>query len=124
RPLSTAFGDDPPTVARLFFFSSRRRHTISKRDWSSDVCSSDLAAGRTVAGPGARLWTNAQSPSMISAVASSQASFVLAETRGQRSEERSCRGRMGIEVAAGKIRDNQTRDAARSATPEETRDKS
>src|SRR5699024_5313403 len=25
-----------------FFFSSRRRHTISKRDWSSDVCSSDL----------------------------------------------------------------------------------
>src|SRR5207249_1750821 len=26
-----------------FFFSSRRRHTISKRDWSSDVCSSDLS---------------------------------------------------------------------------------
>src|SRR5699024_11342327 len=25
---------------------SRRRHTISKRDWSSDVCSSDL--GRTI----------------------------------------------------------------------------
>src|SRR5207249_9224592 len=28
----------------FFFFSSRRRHTRSKRDWSSDVCSSDLAA--------------------------------------------------------------------------------
>src|SRR5699024_11326150 len=28
-----------------FFFSSRRRHTSSKRDWSSDVCSSDLAGG-------------------------------------------------------------------------------
>src|SRR5437868_472836 len=27
---------------RDFFFSSRRRHTRSKRDWSSDVCSSDL----------------------------------------------------------------------------------
>src|SRR5699024_11717854 len=27
-----------------FFFSSRRRHTRSKRDWSSDVCSSDLNA--------------------------------------------------------------------------------
>src|SRR5699024_9307172 len=26
----------------VFFFSSRRRHTRSKRDWSSDVCSSDL----------------------------------------------------------------------------------
>src|SRR5690625_5315602 len=25
-----------------FFFSSRRRHTRSPRDWSSDVCSSDL----------------------------------------------------------------------------------
>src|SRR5699024_11918882 len=25
-----------------FFISSRRRHTRSKRDWSSDVCSSDL----------------------------------------------------------------------------------
>src|SRR5699024_10990314 len=29
-------------VALFFFFSSRRRHTRSKRDWSSDVCSSDL----------------------------------------------------------------------------------
>src|SRR5690349_22989940 len=28
----------------FFFFSSRRRHTRSLRDWSSDVCSSDLIA--------------------------------------------------------------------------------
>src|SRR3712207_9514532 len=27
----------------IFFFSSRRRHTRYWRDWSSDVCSSDLA---------------------------------------------------------------------------------
>src|SRR5699024_11788744 len=27
---------------QLFFFSSRRRQTSTKRDWSSDVCSSDL----------------------------------------------------------------------------------
>src|SRR5690606_39762419 len=27
-----------------FFFSSRRRHTRFSRDWSSDVCSSDLSA--------------------------------------------------------------------------------
>src|SRR5690606_5772553 len=27
----------------MFFFSSRRRHTRFSRDWSSDVCSSDLA---------------------------------------------------------------------------------
>src|SRR3712207_6542395 len=29
---------------RCFFFSSRRRHTRYWRDWSSDVCSSDLGA--------------------------------------------------------------------------------
>src|SRR5690606_39494548 len=29
-----------------FFFSSRRRHTRFSRDWSSDVCSSDLSQGR------------------------------------------------------------------------------
>src|SRR6266568_5555514 len=29
----------------FFFFSSRRRHTRWNCDWSSDVCSSDLAAG-------------------------------------------------------------------------------
>src|SRR5438445_13617777 len=34
----------------LFFFSSRRRHTRYWRDWSSDVCSSDLCRGR----PGTR----------------------------------------------------------------------
>src|SRR5690606_3882442 len=36
----------PPRARRagsLFFFSSRRRHTRFSRDWSSDVCSSDLS---------------------------------------------------------------------------------
>src|SRR6266536_2754939 len=38
----------------FFFFSSRRRHTRSTRDWSSDVCSSDLGSGRAAcaSGPG------------------------------------------------------------------------
>src|SRR5260370_1562462 len=31
-------------MAFIFFFSSRRRHTRFKCDWSSDVCSSDLSA--------------------------------------------------------------------------------
>src|SRR3989449_7352768 len=35
-----------------FFFSSRRRHTRCSRDWSSDVCSSDLPTGAPGA-PGA-----------------------------------------------------------------------
>src|SRR2546421_5804846 len=40
----------------FFFFSSRRRHTRSDRDWSSDVCSSDLtrANGAPVSAAGKR----------------------------------------------------------------------
>src|SRR5438874_6527677 len=32
----------------FFFFSSRRRHTRSLRDWSSDVCSSDLEKSQSL----------------------------------------------------------------------------
>src|SRR5947209_20091667 len=38
--LQRRYGIDP--IDAVFFFSSRRRHTIYWRDWSSDVCSSDL----------------------------------------------------------------------------------
>src|SRR6266511_5814308 len=41
----------------FFFFSSRRRHTSFSRDWSSDVCSSDLASERSRTVP-----TNTQVP--------------------------------------------------------------
>src|SRR5439155_25406909 len=52
-------------VPILFFFSSRRRHTRWPRDWSSDVCSSDLepredaqatarAAGQEIVSAGGR----------------------------------------------------------------------
>src|SRR5215510_109406 len=37
----------------LFFFSSRRRHTRWPRDWSSDVCSSDLTGAAEEVGRGA-----------------------------------------------------------------------
>src|SRR5438105_668658 len=40
RPSSDAL------ISLWFFFSSRRRHTSSTRDWSSDVCSSDLHRAR------------------------------------------------------------------------------
>src|SRR6266511_4987577 len=35
----------------LFFFSSSRRHTRFSRDWSSDVCSSDLAERLDISPP-------------------------------------------------------------------------
>src|SRR5436305_5738478 len=37
-------------LAFFFFFSSRRRHTRCGRDWSSDVCSSDLPAEQLLIG--------------------------------------------------------------------------
>src|SRR5690349_23850704 len=45
----------------FFFFSSRRRHTRSLRDWSSDVCSSDLVTAAD--GDGAEAALGSRSPS-------------------------------------------------------------
>src|SRR5947209_10351276 len=45
----------------FFFFSSRRRHTRYWRDWSSDVCSSDLRSRSTTGKPARQLrsaWTD------------------------------------------------------------------
>ena len=41
-----------------FFFSSRRRHTRFKCDWSSDVCSSDLLRAKGYLESGIGLITN------------------------------------------------------------------
>src|SRR5450755_5191528 len=50
-----------PFAQLLFFFSSRRRHTIWTGDWSSDVCSSDLAVpGAAGDGGGGAFWAVAQ----------------------------------------------------------------
>src|SRR5699024_12098585 len=53
-----------------FLFSSRRRHTRSKRDWSSDVCSSDLlviplAIALTVYTPWPTNWIIADHPAQL-----------------------------------------------------------
>src|SRR5439155_2413784 len=40
--------DNSTRASMFFFFSSRRRHTRWPRDWSSDVCSSDLIVRRVV----------------------------------------------------------------------------
>src|SRR3712207_8582135 len=46
--ISSTMASPPPTPR--FFFSSRRRHTRYWRDWSSDVCSSDLRYSANVTG--------------------------------------------------------------------------
>src|SRR5256884_3478566 len=45
RRTSTPSDSTHESHSLYFFFSSRRRHTRCSRDWSSDVCSSDLALG-------------------------------------------------------------------------------
>src|SRR5690606_41732431 len=78
----------------FFFFSSRRRHTRFSRDWSSDVCSSDLFA--VVWNPGAECAGVRRSGSSTTRV------LVLVEARRRRrSEER----RVGKSVDFGARRD-------------------
>src|SRR5699024_11315532 len=96
-----------------FFFSSRRRHTRSKRDWSSDVCSSDL--GRVVA-PGAQRgderfvrgtpFIQGFTRGVNGHLGASQFLAIGGNRRGgfkfiQRSEERSCRERVKKSVDGG-----------------------
>src|SRR5690606_40706443 len=73
----------------LFFFSSRRRHTSFSRDWSSDVCSSDLRRGvplrlgaaETELRAGDRLLVAASAASLARAKSSSESALeaLLAE---------------------------------------------
>src|SRR5690606_38239428 len=55
----------------FFFFSSRRRHTRFSRDWSSDVCSSDLPVHRPDREGGPPM-TRAAAPRLRGAVSSSR----------------------------------------------------
>src|SRR2546422_1050240 len=78
----------------FFFFSSRRRHTRCSRDWSSDVCSSDL--GGCYREPRGSPAEHARVEEEISGAASVR-SHVRAESVIARSEERrvgkECRSR-------------------------------
>src|SRR5690606_2810695 len=49
----------------FFFFSSRRRHTSFSRDWSSDVCSSDLLNYCFLAYPIRSFWNGDTSSRLI-----------------------------------------------------------
>src|SRR5439155_5264879 len=70
---------------RYFFFSSRRRHTRWPRDWSSDVCSSDLWAGWATSPPGT---TPAASRRAARASPARSSRTTSAGRTGFRSEER------------------------------------
>src|SRR5690606_39886295 len=81
----------------FFFFSSRRRHTRFSRDWSSDVCSSDLGLSDL---PPQLLSQGTALRSLLGqcagAVAVAGLGAVVAAAAGARSEER----RVGKECRA------------------------
>src|SRR5439155_6552665 len=62
-----------------FFFSSRRRHTRWPRDWSSDVCSSDLLSLTATNGPAG---------GSVYLLESTNLAIPLAQWKTNRSEER------------------------------------
>src|SRR2546429_3059490 len=56
-----SIGNEEEYDHAFFFFSSRRRHTRCSRDWSSDVCSSDLSSA-TLAPSSTTFGTSARCP--------------------------------------------------------------
>src|SRR2546421_7381081 len=88
----------------FFFFSSRRRHTRSDRDWSSDVCSSDLVrirlwleAGRRISFPisiYAAATSNSEGASQKPSVRNRTVASVCSEIRSEeRRVGKECRSR-------------------------------
>src|SRR5947207_4658819 len=87
------------SVVRSFFFSSRRRHTRSLCDWSSDVCSSDLghvpnADGEMLAGLADRTANERKSAIIVLAgVADGKVVFVAKVRSEERRVGKECRSR-------------------------------
>src|SRR5207302_4766369 len=83
-----------------FFFSSRRRHTRFSRDWSSDVCSSDLRSRGGASCAGRACATRTSSRSRPRAPSASPLR-TTPRTASSRSEERrvgkECRSRWSTE---------------------------
>src|SRR3989442_14260109 len=95
-------------TSSFFFFSSRRRHTRCGRDWSSDVCSSDLVGstlrytvGEVAASPGrhhrrARVWSAVTgSPPEINPVEGPAANPPPRVAEDQRSSPIACAAAVG-----------------------------
>src|SRR5437016_9258443 len=104
--------DERVRCCRVFFFSSRRRHTRLVSDWSSDVCSSDLSFVVLIT-PGkvdqplySRLWGSGFLPSEYQGVqfrSGKEPVLYLGNPAGISGEigRASCRERVEVPVVAG-----------------------
>src|SRR5207245_7014675 len=91
------FSFDDLCLCFFFFFSSRRRHTRCYRDWSSDVCSSDLGSTWIPTIPPARALLSTYCREAGSAPTRTAARHGAMPCRAVRSEER----RVGEECGCG-----------------------
>src|SRR5207302_4303752 len=88
----------------FFFLSSRRRHTRFSRDWSSDVCSSDLVAALLDADPQHRVarqpsarrpWKTESCPRLVGVPVTMDPSALLERRSEERRVGKECRSRGG-----------------------------
>src|SRR2546429_9639283 len=68
----------------FFFFSSRRRHTRCSRDWSSDVCSSDLVCAAALAIEAELLWRSQSPRTSMAGTLGNTTNWSLRKLRGAR----------------------------------------
>src|SRR5690349_24959798 len=108
-----------------FFFSSRRRHTRSLRDWSSDVCSSDLECLEEIEWP---VWRESRTGSAFTELCIRHGDFAVVAAAAQVEIGRaSCRERVWIwgGSAGGKRKKKTEREGAtrcvRRTAPERVR---
>src|SRR2546429_4062959 len=78
----------------FFFFSSRRRHTRCSRDWSSDVCSSDLSPS-----------TATTTPAVIRLQARKRKKVIMRAWKPQRPRARPGAGHPRLSCGAGPFQD-------------------
>src|SRR5690554_7151544 len=93
-------------MSSVFFFSSRRRHTRCGRDWSSDVCSSDLEQMRAVIRRGSRSHERILRPSVASRAEPSSTNMTWLRLEYVTEIGRaSCRERVEISVVAVSLKE-------------------
>src|SRR5258707_14282303 len=101
-------------VTLFFFFSSRRRHTRYWRDWSSDVCSSDLVLAAGPATRSAPCWAPPRArPSATGCPCSTRCA-----PNANKIGRGSCRGRGEILGVAGSLKKNKKKESDERITRE------